>query len=209
MPQYQVAARAYALPILHAAKYPFAEVNGVLLADKLTDENIDTIKIVDAVPLFHQWTVLTPMLEVALQQIDIYATDNNLQIIGYYHANEALTNNSLSPIASRIADKIRQTSSPHAIAWVIDNEKLEQEKNESAIVVYEHKENQWRVVRGAFLNEETASATTLTFTNEDTYPKVRGLLNQKFYSNIVDFDNHLEQVEGDWLRNGNVLTGDA
>ncbi|RUP21998.1 hypothetical protein BC936DRAFT_139131 [Jimgerdemannia flammicorona] len=208
MPQYQVAARAYALPILHAAKYPFAEVSGVLLAKKLASNDEPTIMIVDAVPLFHQWIALTPMLEVALSLIELYAAENNLQIIGYYHANEALTDHTLTSTATRIADKLRQNSTPHAVAWVIDNEKLEQEQNESAIVSYIHKENQWRVVREAFTGGET-STVSLTFTNEDTYAKVRGLLSQRLYNNLVDFDNHLDQVKGDWLRNGKVLTGDA
>ena len=54
--------KSYLKPLLHAAKYPTAAVNGVFLAD--ASDNV-----VDAVPFFHFWNTLTPMLEVAMTQV--------------------------------------------------------------------------------------------------------------------------------------------
>ncbi|CAJ0835139.1 8385_t:CDS:10, partial [Entrophospora sp. SA101] len=55
------------------------------------------IVITDAIPLFHHWTTLTPMLEVGLQQVDIYAKRNKHNVVGYYHGNERVDDNKLPP----------------------------------------------------------------------------------------------------------------
>jgi hypothetical protein len=65
MASYQVDGRAYSIPLLHASKYPASDVCGALLG-KVTQNGLE---IKTAVPFFHHWTTLTPMLEVALQQV--------------------------------------------------------------------------------------------------------------------------------------------
>lgn len=71
MAQYSVSPRAYALALLHAAKYPDAQVCGLLLGslDKDGEVNVTT-----GLPLFHHWASLTPMLEVALTQASKHTT---------------------------------------------------------------------------------------------------------------------------------------
>lgn len=64
-----VSPRSYAKVLLHACKYPHKAVNGILLAEE-SSKNSDTIRIVDAVPLFHQCLGLAAMLEIALTQVD-------------------------------------------------------------------------------------------------------------------------------------------
>jgi hypothetical protein len=56
---------AYAIPLLHAAKYPSSDVCGVLLGKNTADG----LKVETAIPFFHHWTAVTPMLEVALKQV--------------------------------------------------------------------------------------------------------------------------------------------
>jgi hypothetical protein len=68
MPEYIINKEAYLKIILHACKYPSNTVNGVLLAEPDRDKS-NKIIITDAVPLFHHWNTLTPMLEVGLQQV--------------------------------------------------------------------------------------------------------------------------------------------
>jgi hypothetical protein len=50
--------------LLHSLKYPHQTVNGVFLGKP--SETDPTIIIVDAVPLQHHWTNLSPMMEVGL-----------------------------------------------------------------------------------------------------------------------------------------------
>lgn len=64
---------AYSKIIFHAAKYPHCSVNGVLLADasKCKEPNkIKELQIVDSVPLFHLCLHVSPMVEIALSQVN-------------------------------------------------------------------------------------------------------------------------------------------
>lgn len=56
---------AYAIPLLHAAKYPSSNVCGVLLGQNTADG----LLVKTAIPFFHHWTTVTPMLEIALKQV--------------------------------------------------------------------------------------------------------------------------------------------
>ena len=89
-----VAKRAYCKLFLHLAKYPHSACNGVLLAKKQAAAGAGgKIEYVDCVPLFHSSLTLAPGLEVALSQIDFYCANNDLEIAGYYHANENIEDN--------------------------------------------------------------------------------------------------------------------
>lgn len=61
---------AYTLPLLHAAKYPHAQVCGVLVGEVNAKDG--SLHVVSGMPLFHHWTTLTPMLEVALRQVNAH-----------------------------------------------------------------------------------------------------------------------------------------
>ena len=61
--------KAYAKPILHAAKYPHCAVNGLLLSERQKHRDGKVLKIADAIPLFHSSLTLAPMMEVALTMV--------------------------------------------------------------------------------------------------------------------------------------------
>jgi hypothetical protein len=83
---------AYSKLFLHLAKYPHSSCNGVLLSRKV---NNNKIEYVDCIPLFHSSLSLAPGVEIALSQIDAYCEQNDLEIGGYYHANENVNDNTL------------------------------------------------------------------------------------------------------------------
>ena len=64
-PSFQLADLAYTKLVLHALKYPHQTVNGVLLGAPSPSVG-QTVDIVDAVPLQHHWTNLSPMMELGL-----------------------------------------------------------------------------------------------------------------------------------------------
>ena len=77
--------RAYSKIILHAAKYPHCAVNGVLLAKSpAKGQKIAKLSLIDAIPLFHQNLGLTPMIEVALTQIEAHASGVGMTIAGKF-----------------------------------------------------------------------------------------------------------------------------
>lgn len=69
-----IGVRAYAKMLLHAMKYPHHSVNGIFLAEKRRskEHNSGPVNIVDSVPLFHLSLSLTPMLEVAMMQVQCF-----------------------------------------------------------------------------------------------------------------------------------------
>ncbi|KAF7731988.1 hypothetical protein EC973_007093 [Apophysomyces ossiformis] len=197
MTTFEVALRAYALPLLHAAKYPARQVNGVLLGHVKGEKVI----VSTAVPFFHHWAAMTPMLETALQQVldtvcekqvEIYASQKDMEIVGWYQANARQDDSSLHEDAVRVANTIRQQTK-QAIIFVVDNEQLEQ-LSEGTILPYTFSENQWRCHKQAFTQE-----SDISLSYNDTFAKVRGLFSTSAYKSIVDFDDHLEDVSSDWL----------
>jgi hypothetical protein len=72
MVAYTVSPDAYLKLFFHAAKYPHKEINGVLVG-KLVG---DVVEILDAIPLLHHWTSLSPMMEIGL---DLVRTSVNLK----------------------------------------------------------------------------------------------------------------------------------
>jgi Uncharacterised protein family (UPF0172) len=57
---------AYTKLIVPALKYPHKTVTGLLLGQRSSD---GPVEIVDAVPLQHHWTNLSPMMEVGLGMV--------------------------------------------------------------------------------------------------------------------------------------------
>lgn len=77
MVEYTVSSRAYYKIFFHAAKHPHKPVNGILLGNENSD---NTVEIVDAVPLLHHWTSLSPMMEIGLDLVGIAARLIHLHI---------------------------------------------------------------------------------------------------------------------------------
>ena len=129
--------RAYAKIVLHCAKYPHCAVNGVLLA-----RGGDSPAIADAVPLFHQIQGLTPMLEVALAQVELAAASaGGLTVAGFYHANENFGDVSVDVFSLRVAERVaesRPNGSPGAVLATVNNRKLGGVMEEPALVVSRH-----------------------------------------------------------------------
>ncbi|KAI9016411.1 hypothetical protein CLU79DRAFT_706805 [Phycomyces nitens] len=176
--QYKVSPRAYALPILHAAKHSASTVCGVLLGKVDAQE----VQVISAIPFFHHWTALTPMLETALQQTEIYASRNDLKIVGWYQANEHDDDVTVHENAIKVTDLIRQRI-PQAIIFIVSHPGINYRC-----------ENQWRAHKIAFTKE-----SNIEFTYEETVPKVRGLFSTSAYNKVIDFDDHLEDVSLDWF----------
>lgn len=66
---YIISAEAYYKLFFHAAKHPHRSVNGVLLGKQNPPSPGGTVTILDAVPLLHHWTSLSPMMEIGLDLV--------------------------------------------------------------------------------------------------------------------------------------------
>lgn len=84
----QLTSQAYCKMLLHAAKYPYCAVNGLLVAEKTKekkrDGHSDPVLCVDCVPLFHGTLALAPMLEVALTLVSLRHSFPALHLEGLF-----------------------------------------------------------------------------------------------------------------------------
>ncbi|XP_059476082.1 ER membrane protein complex subunit 8/9 homolog [Neocloeon triangulifer] len=187
---------AYCKVILHAVKYPHASVNGVLLAPENAKRD-GTLIIEDAVPLFHMALTLAPMAEVALQQIDNYASKNKLVVAGYYEASEFLNDHCDSRKANRISYKI-QENFPGACFVALHNEMLSLDQSEVPLYATTKTDDSgcW-IFPGKKVKLEKESITLHAASI---------LINLQTYDELVDFDNHLDCPSKDWTNSDLELT---
>jgi hypothetical protein len=75
MVAYTVSVQAYFKIFFHAAKHPHKPVNGVLLGKPISEGAL----IVDAIPLLHHWTSLSPMMEIGLDLVSSLFQVRNIQ----------------------------------------------------------------------------------------------------------------------------------
>ncbi|KAJ7928060.1 hypothetical protein B0H13DRAFT_2248502 [Mycena leptocephala] len=194
MSQYSLSAQAYLKIFFHAAKHPQSSVNGVLLGK---EEPSGKINIVDAIPLLHHWTSLSPMMEIGLDLAGRHAESMGLNLVGYYQACERIDDTALAPVGERVAGKLKD-GFKNAVALVIDGEKLG--SGEAALIPYISQGTTWRPYSG----ETTAFSTGSIFqlTSPDLPRRAISLVReQALHQKFGDFDDHLEDVTIDWLRN--------
>lgn len=63
---------------LHAAKHPHKAVNGVLIGKKGKGRE-DSVAILDAIPLLHVWTTLSPMMEIGIELVCFFLGSNTIK----------------------------------------------------------------------------------------------------------------------------------
>lgn len=198
MSKNQVNTHAYAIPLLHAAKFPSSAVCGALLGKNTADG----VHVHSAVPYFHHWTTVTPMLEVALKQTEIYAKKNDLSIVGWYQGNARVDDTVLPERAIKVAETIKKNNDDKAVLFLLNNKQMASlADGESAITPYVHIENQWRKVKEPF----AVTTDEASFVEKDTYAKVRDLFNSSAYNRIYDFDEHLDNVSLNWLESSKLV----
>ncbi|XP_062839867.1 ER membrane protein complex subunit 9 [Anolis carolinensis] len=190
MAEVEISARAYVKMCLHAARYPHAEVNGLLLAQRrqATGGQLECLCITDCVPLFHSHLSLTVMLEVALNQVDAWSLETDLLLAGYYQANAGIDDKSPSLLAQKAAGRIAELYD-HAVLIMLDNHKFTINPRVPPIIVLEQKDRQW-VPKDKNL--------VMWSDWESSRHTCKSLLEAKAYSQLVDFDAHLDDIREDW-----------
>ncbi|XP_031844020.1 ER membrane protein complex subunit 8/9 [Nomia melanderi] len=183
--------RAYSKIILHAAKYPHCAINGLLLAKQKSknDSKSVELRIEDAIPLFHICLHVSPMAEIALTTVDQYAMSRGLVIAGYYLANENINDVSADKPAHRIADKIVDNYG-NGLLVVIDNKEIiTLGLNSSPLRVSQYVDGKWKLKDIIDIAYDKGAIHT---------DALYSLLKAGQHKNLVDFDNHLDNISLDW-----------
>ncbi|KAI9197494.1 uncharacterized protein BJ171DRAFT_519738 [Polychytrium aggregatum] len=189
---YELSFTAYSKVLLHAAKYPTAAVGGLLLGTQAS--GTQTVVVSDAIPLFHQ-TALVPSIEAGLQQADIYAQLVGSKVVGFYSANESLANKSVSPLAAKIASKISDNFEGRGLLLLLDPSKASEEGAALSSILQPYVSQ-----NGTWAPAGQRSSLKVDARGE----KIRSLLVPKVYGALNDFDNHLDNIELDWIENAAV-----
>ncbi|VDP03374.1 unnamed protein product [Soboliphyme baturini] len=176
---------AYCKVVLHALKYPHCAINGVLVGRKKKDGR--TI-VLDAVPFFHRWLSLTPMLEVALCQVDVFCEDSSehLSIVGYYQANEHIGDNNPDVVAFRVAEKI-QTAFADAFLLMIRSGSYK-------IQIRKSKPHSFTALMTRFLFRFRFAIEN----EEKAFSLISSCIQVKLHRTIADFENHLDDLSFDF-----------
>ncbi|KAF9453105.1 UPF0172-domain-containing protein [Macrolepiota fuliginosa MF-IS2] len=194
---YTITAPAYIKLFFHLAKHPHQRANGVLIGRELPNGSVEAT---DAIPLLHHWTSLSPMMEIGLDLAGQYAESVGLQVVGYYQACERSEDTSLFPVGEKIASRIKQKFNG-AVAFVLDASQIGEE---SAPLIPYTSVNAlnpaWKPVSSSPSPFTSGSPYQL---NPSSLPtKAISLVReQKLHLKFGDFDDHLEDVAIDWLRN--------
>ncbi|GAA5918863.1 hypothetical protein JCM1841_002779 [Sporobolomyces salmonicolor] len=192
MTSYTLASLAYLKLILHAAKFPTSTVCGLLVGT--VDASSNTVSIVDAIPLLHHWTELSPMVEAGLQLADLFVTTQQQVFVGLYVANERLGDTAVPLSLEKVANAIRKER-PEALVLVVDNDQLA--SGAPAILPYLPSASSWvpSNVSSAHLSLSDPSIPSVALSH----------VKSGRHALLGDFDEHLEDVKVDWLRNAQVV----
>ncbi|CAG9859526.1 unnamed protein product [Phyllotreta striolata] len=174
---------AYCKMILHAIKYPHCTVNGVLLAKPSNSNN--EVEFVDCIPLFHVCVNLTPMAEIALMQIDEYASKKNLVIGGYYVAPENPKDQSFDKVYNRIFDKIAANNTNPSYVVIVNSTNSTIQRGRIALKVGQYSDGNYKLCEDISVSDDSMNVC------------ISGI-NTTMYNKIVDFDNHLDDIQLDW-----------
>ncbi|KAF5391218.1 hypothetical protein D9757_003055 [Collybiopsis confluens] len=201
MADYTLGPAVYLKIFFHAAKHPHTQVNGVLLGRKTAN----TVEIIDAIPLLHHWTSLSPMMEIGLDLAGKHAESLQLQLVGYYQACERLDDTALAPVGEKVASRIKEGFGD-AVAFVINGEKIGTE--EAALIPYIalSSSSSWRPSADP---SPFTPGSKFSLSNPDLPSHAIALVrDQQLHRKFGDFDDHLEDVTIDWLRNRAAMPSD-
>ncbi|KAF9005442.1 hypothetical protein BDQ17DRAFT_348710 [Cyathus striatus] len=201
---YTISPQAYFKVFFHAAKHPHKPVNGVLLGNA---DDTGAVIIEDAIPLLHQWTGLSPMMEIGLDLAGQHAEANDMKLVGYYQAGERLDDAALAPVGEKVAEKVR-AGFRDAVAFVIDGEQIGTDS--AALIPYVPQASSSASWRPHSSNVQPFSPGSIfqLFSNDLPSRAVALVRDDYSHNSFGDFDDHLEDVSVDWLRNRTCLPAD-
>ncbi|KAI9443677.1 UPF0172-domain-containing protein [Russula earlei] len=205
--KYHLTDLAYTKLILHALKYSHQNVNGVLLGSPPSAPG-HPVLIVDAVPLQHHWTSLSPMMEVGLGMATNHAHRHQLHVVGYYQAPERVGDTTLSPVGEHVAARIKQTF-PTPIALVVSRRMF---VTIASVLCPPMDTDSKRNFENRFFQSYLSSSPSdfrqvegrLTFDRTIPTRAQRLIRHNNILDRFWDFDDYLEDIRAPFLTNGAV-----
>jgi len=120
--------------------------------------------------------------------VECYGIEVGQTICGYYQANENFRDNSPDFIATRVMEKVCE-SFPEGCLIMLDNRKITLGCRGTSFEMYQLQDGKFKVVDRANVHLEQG---------QKTYQVTSSLMQSKLHRELVDFDNHLDNIALDW-----------
>lgn len=167
----------------HVAKFPRENVNGLLIGEAPEGKD-GKVALIDAIPLFSGFLDLTPMVEVAMEQVHAWATKNGKFVAGYYECRSGEP-----PLAQSV-----EAAMPKAVgSWI-----GEQRASSAGPVVFALvDEEQWLKKKAepfatfTVTGNKGAQAASMAFSGPVTRPS-------PLQDSFRTFDEFLDDPSADW-----------
>ncbi|XP_061876690.1 ER membrane protein complex subunit 9 [Entelurus aequoreus] len=185
MGEVELSCRAYVKMYLHACLFPRCSVNGLLLSSSPAGGDVC---VTDCVPLLHSHLSLAPITQLALTQVDVWCSQTQQRIVGYYQANSCASDSSPTQGATKIADKIAEQFDG-AVLLMLDGSKMSPDFRVPPIVMYERKDSRWTLKDKHMI---------MLRQWEETRAIASQMLESGDHALLVDFDSHLDDITRDW-----------
>lgn len=190
---YKVNRVPYIKLLLHAARYSFAQVNGLLIGTiQNNQDGKHHVLINDAIPLFHT-PVLSPMLETAFALVEEYCasdqTPEGTCIVGWYHGSARANFDGIPKHVTRIISKMnsRCTDSYTCLVMIEANQLADAAKHGVSVLV----------PKGNDASTWTDSA--IVDFDDSASTEFEELLNEGRQNELQDVDSWLEDTKThDW-----------
>jgi hypothetical protein len=132
--------------------------------------------------------------------VDLWAQKDSLKIVGYYHANQNIHDEKLSPISIKIANKIKHNFGD-SIILLMDNKNIG--KKGFTANLYHSIQNEKNI---DWIEKEQKSFEFLNHEEETdkVFSDMQILIKRNIFNHLVDFDDHLLNSSLDW-RNGTLF----
>lgn len=201
--QLEFTSMAFCKMIMHTMKHSHSVCCGLFLSPKQSsedgsDQEVDNeggdqenttanTKVIDVIPLLHTSHYLAPAMEVALNSVSVYALEQELSISGYYYTNVSEVP-CYDIFGQRVTEKIAETY-PNAALCLIGYEPHSRGQLGFAIVQHHYVDGKWH------------RKPSQTYKVEDDIDIVKERIifsKEKLYRQIVDFDDHFNNISLDW-----------
>lgn len=216
----EFSSQAFSKMVMHTMKYPHSVCCGLLLSPKPSNDdgdncenngNIDhdagdgdnneqqqqrqqrqqsnrssrITKIIEAIPMSHTSHYLAPNIEVALNSVSVFAQEQELIISGYYQTDKFNEPNCLDSFGQRVTERIAE-SCPHAVLCFVS---CDVATTQTVFDLHHLVDGKWRYEPEQTIKIENDFDV---LSNSVLYTK------EKLYRQIVDFDDHFNNISLDW-----------
>ncbi|XP_078167098.1 ER membrane protein complex subunit 8/9 homolog [Carex rostrata] len=192
---YELSQTAYIKIVLHALKNPSSAVNGILLGRPRT---YYIMEILDAMPVSHSASNFYSPFQIALYQTEEQCYHpRQLNVVGYYHANETYDDCKLGPAACKHVDQMFRHSWLSAVL-LLDHKKLhhliKENDGDPAVMLFT-----CGISRTPCLQAGPEAKDELVLKEPSAHALLADYIASKKWLEIVDFEDHLNDITKDWF----------